>query len=417
MHYRIFLPILAFVLSVSCSQSYNQLSKTEFLDGWELLFNGNSLEGWRSYGSVGVTGPWAIEDETLKGLGEPGITGFLVTEKAFENFILSFEWKALPGGEAGVYYHVVERPGFDTPLLSGPKFQIFPLDSESQPSDLTLLTGADYLMHPPAPLNRQLKAGEWNQSTIVFDNGKVEHWLNGEKVLQFDAWSDEWFSLRNQKGERLAAEYGLARSGHIALQVSDAPCWYRKIKVKPLPRSAGVVELLFNGRDLTGWDQYGTERWFVEDSLLICESGPDKQYGYLATRCYYDDFEFSADFKQEANGNSGVFFRSFVEGTRVSGWQVEVAPPNQDTGGIYESYGRGWLQQIPDEKEQILLPGEWNRLRIRVEGGRVTTWLNEKQMVDFTDELIAGTPGRIALQIHDGGGIRVLWKNLWVKSL
>ena len=84
---------------------------------------------------------------------------------------------------------------------------------------------------------------------------------------------------------------------------------------------------LFNGQDLTGWEAYGTERWYVEDGLLICESGPDEQYGYLATEATYDDFELELEFKQEADGNSGVFIRSTIEGTKITGWQVEVAPP------------------------------------------------------------------------------------------
>jgi hypothetical protein len=174
---------------------------------------------------------------------------------------------------------------------------------------------------------------------------------------------------------------------------------------------------IFNGKNLDGWVKHGTEKWYVEDGLLICESGPDKAYGYLSTEKNYNNFELEVEFQQEANGNSGVFFRSTFEGTKVSGWQVEVAPPNHDTGGIYESYGRGWLVQIPDEKENILKMGEWNKMKIRVVGGHVTTWLNGEQMVDITDDKIAEGKGAIALQIHDGGGIKVRWRNLKVKEL
>ena len=174
---------------------------------------------------------------------------------------------------------------------------------------------------------------------------------------------------------------------------------------------------IFNGKNLDGWVIHGTEKWYVQDGLLICESGPDKGYGYLSTVKNYNDFELEVEFQQEANGNSGVFFRLTFDGTKVSGWQVEVAPPNHDTGGIYESYGRGWLVQIPDEKENILKMGEWNTMKIKVVGGHVTTWLNGQQMVDITDDKIAAGKGAIALQIHDGGGIKVKWRNLKVKEL
>lgn len=174
---------------------------------------------------------------------------------------------------------------------------------------------------------------------------------------------------------------------------------------------------IFNGKNLDGWIIHGTEKWYVEDGLLVCESGPDKEYGYLSTEKFYNDFELELEFLQEADGNSGVFFRSTFEGTKVSGWQVEVAPPNHDTGGIYESYGRGWLVKIPDEKEDILKMGEWNKMKIKVVGAKVTTWLNDKMMVDIEDDKIAEGVGAIALQIHSGGGIKVKWQNIFITEL
>src|SRR5690606_42074406 len=98
---------------------------------------------------------------------------------------------------------------------------------------------------------------------------------------------------------------------------------------------------LFNGKDLTGWEVYGTEKWYVEDGVIVSESGPDAAYGYLATKEFYKGFELTAEFKQEQDGNSGIVIRSTFEGTKVSGWQEEVAPPGRNTCGTYESHG-GW---------------------------------------------------------------------------
>ncbi|MBT5446228.1 MAG: DUF1080 domain-containing protein [Flavobacteriaceae bacterium] len=189
------------------------------------------------------------------------------------------------------------------------------------------------------------------------------------------------------------------------------------IMVVSLNQFLCAQESLFNGENLEGWNIHGTELWYVEDGLLICESGPDNAYGYLSTTKYYDDFELTLEFKQEANGNSGVFIRSTVEGTKVSGWQVEVAPPGSDTGGIYESYGRGWLIKPEKEKDKSLKMGKWNKMKIRVVGDQVETWLNGTSMVSLKDEKIGQGKGSIALQIHDGGGIKVCWKNLKIKTL
>ncbi|NJL77509.1 MAG: DUF1080 domain-containing protein, partial [Saprospiraceae bacterium] len=106
-----------------------------------------------------------------------------------------------------------------------------------------------------------------------------------------------------------------------------------------------------------------------------------------------------------------------LDGTRISGWQAEVAPPGSNTGGIYESYGRGWLIKPQPKLDTALKMGEWNTMRIRVVNDHVTTWLNDQQMIDLHDEKIGQAQGQIALQIHDGGGIKVNWRNLQLVEL
>lgn len=174
---------------------------------------------------------------------------------------------------------------------------------------------------------------------------------------------------------------------------------------------------LFNGKDLSGWKAYGTEKWYVEDGLLVCESGPDQEYGYLATEKHYKNFELNLEFLQEADGNSGVFIRSTIEGVKVSGWQVEVAPKGLHTGGVYESYGRGWLIKPEAAKEEVLKEGEWNKMKIVVNGDTITSYLNGVEMITITDAKIGEGEGSVALQIHDGGGIKVKWRNINIKEL
>ncbi|MCK0178059.1 DUF1080 domain-containing protein [Flavobacteriaceae bacterium S0862] len=174
---------------------------------------------------------------------------------------------------------------------------------------------------------------------------------------------------------------------------------------------------LFNGKNLEGWQIYGTEKWYVNDGLLICESGDDKEYGYLGTNKHYKDFILTLEFKQESNGNSGVFIRSTVDGIKVKGWQVEVAPMGNHTGGVYESYGRGWLIKPDPENEKVLKEGEWNLMKIKVQGANLTSWLNGTKMVDFKDEKIGEGEGGIVLQIHSGGDVKVSWRNITIKEL
>lgn len=174
---------------------------------------------------------------------------------------------------------------------------------------------------------------------------------------------------------------------------------------------------IFNGKNLNGWKVHGTEIWYVEEGQLVCESGPEEKYGYLSTQNYYNDFILTLKFKQDSDGNSGVFIRSTIEHTKISGWQVEVAPPKKNTGGIYESYGRGWLIKPDPIKDSVLKMGKWNKMKIKVQGNSVTTWLNGVKMIELKDEKIGKGKGAIALQIHDGGGIKVRWKNIRINEL
>lgn len=402
-----------------CQAPHNQLTEQEQAEGWELLFDGKTLSGWRDYNGESLTGPWVVEDGCIKAEGHGSdASGYVVNDQIYKNFVLTWDWKISPGGNSGMLYHVVESPKFKTPYLTGPEYQLIDDENFAEPLEDWQKCGADYAMYLPDQAKLKVNpAGQWNNSKIVFDNGHVEYWMNGEKTLEFEAWSEDWFKRKNSGKWENMPEYGLATKGVFCLQDHGYPAWFRNIKIRELPEKTFKKEL-FNGKDLAGWEAYGNEKWYVEDGLLICENGPDKGYGYLATTRYYDDYDLSVEFKQVSNGNSGVFIRSFVEpGVLVNGWQVEVAPKGHDTGGVYESYGRGWLIQIPEEKEDILKEGEWNTLRIRVQDDHVTTWLNGEEMMNLTDDVIGRGQGRIALQIHDGGEIKVLWRNLNLETL
>jgi len=415
----IIIAVLAFCVCC-CKPQDNTLTRKEISEGWELLFNGKDMSGWRNYNGTELTNGWSVVEGCIQAPGDGADdSGYIVTDKKYDNFELSWDWKLSHGGNSGMIYHVQENPYFAVPYVTGPEYQL--IDNEGWEEDNAPAKleewqklGVDYAMHlPDYSVMKVNPQGEWNNSKIVFDNGHVEHWINGAKILEFECWTDEWFELKNSGKWAIAPEYGLAGEGVICLQDHGYPASFKNIKIKELPHKGGETVSLFNGKDLKGWEPFGDGKWYVdEEGNLVTENGDNKEYGYLCTREYYKDFDLSCEFKQASNGNSGLFFHSFIQGyNHVCGWQCEVAPKGNDTGGIYESYGRGWLYQIPDEQEEILKEGEWNTLRLRVEGGHVQTWLNGEAMTDLEDELIGSKTGRIMLQIHDGNDIKVLWRN------
>ena len=187
----------------------------------------------------------------------------------------------------------------------------------------------------------------------------------------------------------------------------------------PVPKDGWVS--LFNGKDLTGWKAYGDERWVVEDGTIVGESTSGK-YGYLVTDKAYRDFDLRVRFKGEKEGNSGLFFHCRITGTSdtgpdIQGIQAEVDPtPGQHTGGLYESGGRGWLIQPTAEGEKALKSGEWNMLEVSVHGNRMITRLNGVEIVNYPDTAPKFTEGSVALQIHTGGGVKVRWKDIEIRS-
>ncbi len=391
----------------------NTLTDKEKSEGWILLFDGNTTKGWRNFKQNEVNDGWQVIDGNLVALGKGGdLGGDIITIDQFEDFELTLEWAISDEGNSGIFFHVLEGD-YPTVYASGPEYQL--IDDVGFPQKLEewQKTGANYAMHRTVN-KRLMPTGQFNTSWIIVKNGTVEHWLNGNKILEYELWSDDWKELVQNCKWKDYPGYGLARKGHIALQDHGSVVKFRNIKIKDLTDNG---KPLFNGKNLDGWKIHGTEKWYVDNSNLVCESGEERKYGYLATDGTYKDFVLRLQFKQESDGNSGVFFRSSLDGTKISGWQVEVAPPGKDTGGVYESYGRGWLVQIPEEKENILQMGEWNELVILVKEERVITWLNNEMMTDFRDDKIGKADGVIALQIHDGGGIMVKWREIFIKEL
>lgn len=241
----IWIPLLGLILS-SCGHKDNKLTSEERQEGWTLLFDGKTLNGWRDFQGETINGPWKVEDGTLASLGQGSdSTGYLISERQYENFILTFDWIISKGGNSGVFYHVVERPLFKVPYSTGPEYQL--IDEITFPRELKewQKAGADYAMHVPDTEKRNVKkSGRWNFSKIVFNDGHVEHWLNGEKVVEFESWTDDWHTRKEGGKNADSPEYGLARRGHFALQDHGSKVWYKNIKIKKLPRKLKKKEVL-----------------------------------------------------------------------------------------------------------------------------------------------------------------------------
>ena len=227
-------PIMKYRLSLICCIVLLLAGTASAQKGkWEPLFNGKTLEGWRTYQNKPADS-WQVHDGALsnKGNKDPGTRhADLITEKEYENFELSLDWKIAPAANSGILYMVTEE--YPSSYLSGPEYQL--LDDRGYPEKIEdwQKTGANYAMDAPA-LDATKPAGEWNHTVIIVNKGHVEHWLNGKKVVSYELWNDAWQQhkaagkWKNEKG------YGLAHKGHIALQDHGGEAWFKNIRIKEL---------------------------------------------------------------------------------------------------------------------------------------------------------------------------------------
>ncbi len=218
-------------LAPACSgqSGINTLTQAERAAGWRLLFDGQTTQGWRGYHLDSMPSGWKAVDGALTRVGEGGD---IITTDQFANFELTAEWKVAPGGNSGIMYRVTEE--YDYSYKTGPEMQV--LDDSGHADGKSRLTaaGSDYALYPSPPgvVN---PAGQWNQARIVVNGNHVEHWLNGVKVVEYELGSTDWAARVKASKFVQWADYGLAKTGHIALQDHGDWVAYRNLKIKVLP--------------------------------------------------------------------------------------------------------------------------------------------------------------------------------------
>ncbi len=229
--------LLSFLI-LSCS---NQ-NKTK--SDWIMLFDGETTKGWRGYNSDSMPPGWLVKDGALTFDTQlrleadwKGGRDIIYGDDEFENFELYLEWKLPEAGNSGIFYHLKE--GYNSPPGHSPEYQLIDDLKWGVANNAELLdwqkTGADYAMYVPDESKKIVKpAGEWNSSKIIFTPEKVEHWLNGNLILSFVPWSEDWYERKNKGEWKNSPEYGKHKKGYIGLQDHDSPIWFKNIKIKKL---------------------------------------------------------------------------------------------------------------------------------------------------------------------------------------
>ena len=218
----------------------NMLTEEEKAAGWDLLFDGSTLDGWKRFNHDTIGPLWSVKEGMIicdgQGLGEgtANIGGSLVNTRSFGNFELSVEWKISAGGNSGIIYHVVEDPKYKHDYETGPEFQL--MDDGGWKDQLrdVQMVGGSYDMYAAPATKKVNPVGEWNTARLIYNNGHVEHWLNGEKVVEFDEGSPD-FTERYKKSKWVDyPDWNKFKSGSISLQDHGAAVYFKNIKIKAL---------------------------------------------------------------------------------------------------------------------------------------------------------------------------------------
>lgn len=240
------LTLLCCVTPSLAQQTDNTLSAEEKAAGWKLLFDGKTSSGWRGFHQdVFPKAGWAIGDGCIKHVAGKGAQsehgGDIITVDQYQNFELQLDWRLAAGGNSGIKYLVVESPPVTN--KSGVALEMQVLDDAAHPDakmgrDGNRTAGALYDLIAPSGNKKLRPIGEFNRARLVVNNGHVEHWLNGEKVVEFDLGSERLRSLIAQSKYKSIPKFAEARRGHILLQDHGDEVCYRNIKIRELPAAS-----------------------------------------------------------------------------------------------------------------------------------------------------------------------------------
>jgi hypothetical protein len=399
MHHRIAAGLLAVMGSVS-----SVWAEVPTGAGHPLLANPQAATGFRQ---LGGKARYEVKDGVITGTSvaaEPN--SFLATQKEYGDFELSYEFKVDPKLNSGVQIRSHSRPDYKNGQVHGYQAEIDPsprawtagIYEEGRRGWLQNLTAND-------AARNAFKQNEWNAVRIRAVGDSIRTWLNGVPAADL----------------RDAGEI----AGFIAFQVHgvgrDADKVGTQVHWKNiLLQDFGHHEWkpLFDGSSLNGWKATPGGQWEVKDGAIRGTSpASDPRHGLLLSDAVHGDFTLRLKFKV-TKGNSGLYFRAqrVDDPVTVHGIQAEVCD-NDDTGGLYETGGRGWVAQ-PDKawmaKEKVNRPGEWNEMWVSAHGARLVVHVNGRQTVDFTDPHQTRAEGRLGLQLHGGQDMEVVFKDLAV---
>ncbi len=368
-------------------------------EGPTRIFNGKDLAGWTGYFADGskIEDSWSVSKGVLHYAG--GKNGFIYTDKPYANYILKLAYRfPEKAGDSGVLLRVEPEDkiwprSIEAQGMSGKAGDVWLLGTEKAKGDPERTKGANIRKMQPSS---EKPLGEWNTYEIIANGDKAE--LRVNYILQNKL--TDWFT----------------QTGRIALQAQDVPVEFKDIELWPLPdKEHPAEEQRLPGLD--GWHITGVGHWTYHDGIIEGQQSKDVHtYTHVVSDKSYHNFKASLKYKCP-QGNSGFYFRVLVDATgNVHGFQAEI-DEKRDAGGLYESWGRGWVSQ--PSKEDVAKHykiNDWNEMKVEASGPHVVVMVNDWKAAEINDPNVI-MEGPCALQIHGGQDVHVLFKDIHIEPL
>ncbi len=355
--------------------------------GWQYLFNGENLDGWKVVGEQ----DWSVQDGNIVVKSVSRETGWLVTEEEYSDFVLRFRFRWM-GGDSGIQF----RSRFENEEMNGYQANL-DADREFATGSLLELNGRQVLQESKHAAPMLVEKGKWTEYEISAIGNHIELRVNGLKTVD----------MKDEKGPK---------SGFIALQMLSDPgatIEWSNIRILEIPEGAHWKSL-FNGRDLSGWREVGDATWdAVGDAILGRSKGGG--YGWLLSEEKYKNFHFSTRFRMP-KGNSGIQFRSWQVDDMIHGFQADLASDSDwISGHLYDQSERGVLVKPERDFSKVINWQGWNTYEITAFGPKVELFINGIKSIEYSDPSRVKA-GVFAFQIHSGQVMETGWKDIRIVS-
>lgn len=389
--------------SIPDSQS-GLISYDEFAKGWRPIFNKVNFNGWKGFLKNGTPDGWFVIDSMLVTKGDSQVHPVdLISIQQYEDFELSLEWAISWQANSGIFFHSLENSW--APWAMGPEYSIVD-QSNLEPMDSVFRTGANYDMYAPS-IDCVEPQGAFNSSRIKVKDAKVEHWLNGQKVVEYELWTDEWYQVLAQSKWKDYPQYGRPIKGSIGIQNHGFETKFRNIKIRDITDvGAPFLSAIKNNE----WQIKGSSENKQNDESIILNGENPEIIGEFSNKSLNKDFILRFQLLTETNG---AFLICFSSTNRLPDLSNTIQLKNSTIFINEKSY---YILLISSEQNPIH-PAQWNECVIRRKGDQVLMWLNNSMIIESNNNIIPEKLKYFSIKAFAGDECKLSIQNMFFRKL